>query len=238
MTEIADDFYKQPIDVIKCNILKGTKRMSNAHYIGLFQRLLDRASAKDFKISRLEYARLRIDYEFQRRDSLLRYEITEVEHDISEPDYVKNNEIAGYYGNVSLEALKTGFCNYFPMYQQAETSKQAANVQEVAEANNSEVSEEDIMVDVVSLPKAAQNLQTVPLFNDKSPDKSQPTPRSHKRKNSIRDPSTVTRKSARISQMEIDSALSNLQKEFDSRLILTEIQTLKFLCKLPFGDFG
>jgi hypothetical protein len=215
--EVPDDFYKRPIDISKCNMLKGTKRMTNVHHIGIFERLLERASAKELKINRLEYARMRIDYEFQRRDNLLRRQVDMIEHDVNEPQYVKEKEIAGYYGNVPLEALKNAFCNYFPIYQNdvAEEGDQEvpASVQEEPQAIKEQKSEE-IIVDII--PLAPSNaLHTVPLLADASEDKENRPP-TLKRKYKPRKQGSVTRKSARISQKETEDALSNLQKEFDS----------------------
>lgn len=209
--EVPDDFYKRPIDITKCNALKGTKRMTNVHHINLFQRLLSRACASEMKISRLEYARMRIDYEFQRRDNLLRHQVDLIEHDVNEPQYLKDNEIAGYYGNVSLEALKIGFCNYFPIYQN-EAQCESMNVQETTETIEVMLPEE---IKLEEIPSPGNELHTVPLFEDaEKKDVEAPT---RKRKYKPRQPKAErqTRKSARISQKETEDALSNLQKEFD-----------------------
>lgn len=197
-------------------MLKGTKRMTNVHYVGLFRRLINRACAKELKISRLEYARLRIDYEFQRRDNLLRRQLDIIEHDVNEPEYLKENEIAGYYGNVSLEALKNGFGNYFPIYQNAPPTevKQEEITQEVIQEVHETLSEE-IIVDIV--PKPAQELHTVPLLADAQPsEKKDHVEPTRKRKYKPREVTSRTRKSARISHKETEDALSYLQKEFDA----------------------
>lgn len=214
--EVPDDFYKRPIDITKCNVLKGTKRMTNNHHIGLFQRLLDRASANQLKISKLEYARMRIDYEFQRRDNLIRRQLDVIEHDVNEPQYVKDNEIAGYYGNVSLELLKNSFCNYFPVYQNEAPQREESNDQETPpEEAPTEKKSEEIIVDII--PSPSKRLHSVPFLADSTSTERKITGEStRKRKYKPRNTESRTRKSARISYKETEDALTNLQKEFDS----------------------
>lgn len=210
--EVPNDFYKRPIDITKCNALKGTKRMTNVHYINLFNRIMNRAERKFLEVTPYEFARLRIDYEFQRRDSLILRQENVVEHDIDEPQYLKDNEIAGYYGNVPLDALKDGFGNYFPIYQ---TEPPIDSNEMTFEEVKIEVASQEIIVDVVSSPV---KLQSVPLLADATPKSSRndETEQPRKRKYIRRNLSMQTRKSARITTKETEDALTNLQKEFDS----------------------
>lgn len=117
---VKDDFYKQAIDITKINFLKGTKRMVPLHYIDLFNRLLRLFKRNEIKITKLEYARLRLRFCLQRSLDLMRYELDIIDHTIEEPEYAVNKEIVGYYGDVPLSVLKQAFGNYFPIYESEE----------------------------------------------------------------------------------------------------------------------
>jgi hypothetical protein len=119
-SDVPDDFYKMPIDIMSFNMLKGTKRMSNNHHIGIFERLLKKKERSEMQLSMLEVSRLRVKFDLQRKLDLKSVEECLIEHELREPEYVKNNEIAGYYGLVKLDDLKLAFRNYFPMYQESE----------------------------------------------------------------------------------------------------------------------
>lgn len=203
---VADDFYQRPIDITSVNMLKGTKRMMNLHHIGLFQRLINRSCTQDVKLSKLEYARMRINYEFQRRTVLLCKEVDVIEHDINEPQYYKDNEIAGYYGNVSFEALKNGFCNYFPIYQEA-TANDNTNESSQDIKNDNQQSSSSIHYEQVPILNDASEIiapsAEVEVFEDKE------NKRKRKRK-------PYTKRAAKISKKETEDAISNMQMEFSS----------------------
>lgn len=194
---VADDFYKQPIEITSVNMLKGTKRMTNLHHIGLFQRLINRSYSRLLQLSRLEYAHMRINYEFQRRTSLLSKEQDVVEHDINEPQYYKDNEIDGYYGNVTFDALKNGFCNYFPIYQETANDK-AENDMNLDNVTSSEQSYVPILNDTTEIRAPSEE-----VIENK---------RKRKRK-------PYTKRSAKISKKETEDAISSLQNEFVSNTI-------------------
>jgi hypothetical protein len=222
---VPDDFYKLPIDITNCHLLKGTKRMTNIHHVRLFKRLLDRANSRKLQISRLQYARMRINYEFQRAASLKCPQVDVIEHNVDEPQYVKDNEIAGFYGNIELDVLKTAFGGFFPIYQkppttpeQPEISSPADNEEEISISNDSNVMQEvEIDVGTETTPKADQ-VFNVPIMNDavqldhegsdSNKENKEPT-RKRKRK-------PYTKKPAKISKRETENALTNLLKEFDN----------------------
>lgn len=211
---LPDDFYKRPIDITNCHMLKGTKRITNLHYIALFDRLIKRSYAQEIPISPLQYAKLRIHYEFDRRNSLRDRTLDEIIHDVEEPEYVKQNEIAGYYGNVSLTALKNGFCNYFPIYQETPQTPQLSAIEEEQEVIQEEVPQqkeaEEMDIDVGT--ESVTIMQMVPIMNDamqtEVPEEEQKeNARKRKRK-------PYTKRSAKISKRETEDALMNLQKYY------------------------
>lgn len=204
LIEVPDDFYMTPIDITSFHLLKGTKRMTNLHHIGLFQRLLNRSYASKLKISRLEYAILRIDYEFQRRKSLLNKEEDLIKHDVQEPQYVKDNEIAGYYGNVPLEALKIGFSSYFPIYQEQNTEDEENNdensVQEKMETNEIDAGDkiENAIEEASILTDVAMEVTVSEITQENS--------RKRKRK-------SYSKRGGKVSKQELDDAVSFLERE-------------------------
>ena len=96
--------------------LKNTKRILNAGQ--LIQNLLNKKPRKEMEISKLKLAHEKLLFALNKQLDVLREEPITIKFDMEMPDYVKNNEIAGYYGDVSLEALTLGFQNYFPIYQE------------------------------------------------------------------------------------------------------------------------
>jgi hypothetical protein len=220
---VPDDFYKQPIDVTKANVLNGTRRLSSVHRIGLFERLLSMQKRSDARISKLEFARLRLKFALQRKLDLKRYELDIIDHNIEEPDYVKNQEIAGYYGNVELSLLKNTFGNFFPVYHNDEPTAAAATETD-AQAPLEEqqvpmvVDEAEPSVDGASstekIPAVPETLQEVPVFVSipqstghfiKINDENEP-PRKRPRRNCNK----------KITVKETNDALLNLQKEFNN----------------------
>lgn len=199
---IADDFYQQPIDITSVHLFKGTKRMTNIHHIGLFQRLIDRSCTQEVLLSRLEFARMRIDYEFQRRTSLMSMEEDVIEHDINEPQFYKDNEIAGYYGNVEFSDLKNGFCNYFPIYQDEADAVQEETVEsyQIYEIKMENESNQTSIVHYEQVPIMNDEAAEVPVEENK---------RKRKRK-------PYTKRSAKITKKETEDAVSNLQNQFGS----------------------
>lgn len=130
---VCDDLYKHLADPASLP-MKHTKRMMTGSSIELFQKLIRKKTSMDLRISRVEFARLQLDFalakqlDLSRNDSLP--DITEFS--MEEPDYTKNNEIAGYYGNVSIDALKKGFQNYFPMFQDSAAVPLCSDNQDVS----------------------------------------------------------------------------------------------------------
>jgi hypothetical protein len=78
-------------------------------------------SRQELKISKLELAHLRLRFALEHQLEVEGLEKQVIEFIINEPDYTKGNEIAGFYGAVSLDDLKKGFQDYFPIFQKEET---------------------------------------------------------------------------------------------------------------------
>jgi hypothetical protein len=142
---VEDDFYKKPIDIKKLLKLKGTKRLSKNHHIKLFNRLQQLQKCDEKKMSRLEYARLRLKFTLQKRlDELNNNETYDFDCPTPMPSYYKKKEIAGYYGHVPMDLLKNKFGNYFPILE----SQDAAPIETV----NIVAQEEELIIDVVNVP--------------------------------------------------------------------------------------
>lgn len=73
---------------------------------------------QEFKISNMEFAHLRLKFALQNQLDTIRNQQSVVDFDIEYPEYVKNKEIHGYYGSVSIQSLKTAFGESFPVYQE------------------------------------------------------------------------------------------------------------------------
>ncbi|KAG5683988.1 hypothetical protein PVAND_013241 [Polypedilum vanderplanki] len=167
--EVPDDFYKQTFEGVKNNVLNGTRRLSIIHNFGLFEKLLRMEKRSEAKMSRLEFARLRLKFALQKQLDLKRCEIDTIEHNIEEPDYVKNQDIAGYYGNVELSLLKNAFGNYFPIYQSDEAT---ANIQQQLPPETLPIAIEEELVQKVEENNTDQKVPMEiddPQINDMQP---------------------------------------------------------------------
>lgn len=111
--------YKQNL-LLLSHGLNGKKPILVHRWSNLIQRLMQKSSCKNLRITKLEMAHLRLNYALQKHLDVLRNEQGMVDYQVDDPDYTKNNEIAGYYGNVSIEDLKESFQNFFPIYQETE----------------------------------------------------------------------------------------------------------------------
>lgn len=113
-TDITSDFHQH---IKKVTIPKNQKRMIAS--FELLQKLSLVEKRRQFKVSQLELSRMKLklalEHTFcdvhEKTNSVLKCHIVE-------PNYLKTKEIAGYYGNVSIDKLKKGFTNYFPLYQE------------------------------------------------------------------------------------------------------------------------
>lgn len=209
---LSDDFYKQAINM-SCKELKGTKRMSPMHHIELFDRLIRMNNSQKVKITRLQFARLKLQYVLQRKIDLMKYEADVIDHNIEEPDYKKNNEIAGYYGDVEIGTLKKVFCNYFPIYQntveepmEVDQPIEDAAVDQVAEQPvdiemiyTEDPAIQEIIVDVCSLPE-------VKLAPIEAENKENEPPAKKRRRCKTRP--------GKVSIKETNEALAFLEQEF------------------------
>ncbi|XP_070502186.1 uncharacterized protein [Chironomus tepperi] len=208
---ISDDFYKQSIDM-NCKELKSTKRMSPMHHIELFDRLIRMHNKNKVKISRLEFARLNLQYILQRKIDLLKRELDVIDHNIEEPEYSKNSDIAGYYGDVEIGTLKKVFRNYFPIYQNnAEEQMEVVHQVEEQPVDNEVPNVQDpvsqeIITDVCTIPEINNNKEQkqAEVFDDENKENQPPSKKRRKCKT----------RPGKISVKETADALTFLQKEF------------------------
>jgi hypothetical protein len=115
-SEVLDDFQPK----LSAKALKGTKKMVTTHSIQLLTRLIRKKMRENLKISNLELARMRLNFALQKELDMQRNNHFIIESDFEEPDYVKKNEIAGYYGEVQIETLQNAFQSFFPVYSPPE----------------------------------------------------------------------------------------------------------------------
>lgn len=113
--DIPEDMYKLPMP--KGMSLRGKKRMLDIHTVFFLQRLAPILNTR-LEVSQLDLARFRLHFALQQELDLLRNQSEEeIEFVHNEPEYTKNNEIAGYYGEVEIDSLREAFGNFFPIYQ-------------------------------------------------------------------------------------------------------------------------
>lgn len=115
---ISDDFYKQSL-LTSSRDLKGSKQMPNLCGSELITKLLQKSSCNYLNITKLQLARMKLDFALQKQFDILRGLFPQIEFQVGEPDY-DDGDIAGYYGNVNIEDLKDGFQSLFPIYRDSE----------------------------------------------------------------------------------------------------------------------
>lgn len=114
---IPDDLYKIPFNPIFSS-LKHKKQVLSTYTVQFLRRLVSIVSKQ--KMTNLEWAQMKLQFSLQKELETIRDQTIEIEFVFDEPDYSKNNEIAGYYGNVSLDLLCEAFEDYFPIYLKEE----------------------------------------------------------------------------------------------------------------------
>ena len=114
--DVPEDLYKLKVSIKNVGT-KNTKRMLGTHNFQLLQKLLRKKNHPELKITPLQLSRMKLQFALEKQLDILCSKASVIEYDIQSPDYAKNNEIAGYYGDVGIETLKEGFANFFPMYQ-------------------------------------------------------------------------------------------------------------------------
>lgn len=117
---VLHDLYKFQVIPTK-EQLKTTKRLVEGHNVQLLSSLLQKNSRK--KITKVEFTRICLSFLLQKKLDVLQNRTFKVDMEFKEPDYVINNLIAGYYGNVSIESLQNAFQGCFPVYQETPVTK-------------------------------------------------------------------------------------------------------------------
>lgn len=128
--EVPEDLYKLTVDPSK---MRNKKRILSVKSIQLLQRLERMKSKHELKITKLEFAKVQLKFALQKRLQTLQENHEIIEHAKTEPEYVKEKKIAGYYGDVKLEALEKAFCDFFPIYEliEAPTKDESMQVDEL-----------------------------------------------------------------------------------------------------------
>ena len=144
---VPEDLYKVQANP-GSQIMKQTKRMLGSGGVKLLQKLIRKKACSEIRISRVEFAQMKLSFALKKALHLNQCQpmLDVIEFNVEEPDYTKNNEIAGYYGNVSISELKKGFQNFFPVFQQNEQklSKQPNQEEPVVETPQQALSEAEI----------------------------------------------------------------------------------------------
>jgi hypothetical protein len=159
---VRDDLYKRLADP-GSPAMKHTKRMMSTSSLQLLQKLMRKKTCSDLRISQVEFAQLRLDFALQSQLDLSRNDSSPdiTEFSLDEPDYTKNNEIAGYYGNVTIEALTEGFQNYFPMFQDPASADDVSTTPEdPALSNDGPMVSEEVQVIQSEEPKKKKRKYT------------------------------------------------------------------------------
>lgn len=112
---VRDDLYKLKSDRSQGGV-KNAKRMLSTHSIKFLQTLLEKYKAPPLKITKLDLAHMKLQFALEKQLDTLAQDAAVIEYSVVDPADVKIKEIAGYYGELSLDALKFGFQNYFPIY--------------------------------------------------------------------------------------------------------------------------
>lgn len=113
-SDISSNFYQH---VQKISIPKNQKRMIGSYEVLQKLSLVEKRS--QIKVSHLDLSRMKLKLALEHNlCNIKKKEKRVLKCHVVEPEYLITKEIAGYYGNVSLEKLKKGFTNYFPLYQE------------------------------------------------------------------------------------------------------------------------
>lgn len=128
-----DDIYKLRTD-FQSTQLKHERRMLAKTGGQLLNKLLNKKPRKERKVLEKKLTKLKLLFALQKQLDVMRNEPKILEYDMEIPAYMENNEMAGYYGNASIEDLKEVLEGYFPMYQevqQEESRSVSVKVEEI-----------------------------------------------------------------------------------------------------------
>lgn len=161
--EVPDEFYKLPVDH-RCKALDNTVPIVNDNCMNLLHRLLQKDS-RIIKLTKRELARLRLSFALQKRLEDMRMERLVVDYEIDDPDYMKNNEIAGFYGSVGLADLNEGFQKYFPMLgEQPEVDDEGIVMSADEDGENEVIMEVEAVAVNEVVMEAVQVFQAPPVY--------------------------------------------------------------------------
>lgn len=198
--KVPDDLFKLPCDPT-CSAFEKSVPIIKDHSVNLLHRLLQK-KCRTTKVTRLEFARLQLSFALQKRLEEERQECLVVDYVIDEPDYTKNNEIAGYYGCVELDDLKESFEDYFPIFQDESEADVLQIKEQLTEVDGDYIILGEEQVETVEVSK--EDLpQAAPVVVEQEIQQYEPPP-PKKRK--------VTKKN-RESNQETAQALFYLQKK-------------------------
>lgn len=141
---IPEDLFKHWQVDQSNTVFKNTKRMLDKFGSHFLQRLLNNRSRKEQEIAMTELPQKKLMFALQKQLDSMGEKTLIVEYTIEVPDYIMKNEIAGYYGNVSLGILQKGFQSFFPIYK--EVSAIAADLEVVKKVDNQVAIEDPVLV--------------------------------------------------------------------------------------------
>lgn len=167
---VRKDLYKIQVDSL-LPALKNAKQMSEVFRSNVIHRILSRKSRNEIRITKLELTQKKLSFALQKQLDVIREEPVNVENILKLPDYVKNNEIAGYYGNAAIEDLQFGFRNFFPIYQEVPESEEDPEEEDPVALDQQETNEFEIIAEEVEqmeveitteVPAVADKIETTP----------------------------------------------------------------------------
>lgn len=128
---VPEDLYKVQSNLGN-QVLKLTKRMVGIGSVKLLQKLIRKKTCSEVRISRSEFAKMKLKFALKKAlyQNQCQPLLDVIEFNMEEPEYTKNNEIAGYYGNVSIDDLKKGFQNFFPVFQESQDNEEQKVLQQ------------------------------------------------------------------------------------------------------------
>lgn len=105
---------------------RGLKLMGNSH---LFLEYL-KSMEKREPVSKLEFARLKFKFVLEKQLTIYEHQenikpkVSSFANDqVKDPEYFGTGEIAGYYGNISIDRLKSVYTAYLPIYGKFKITK-------------------------------------------------------------------------------------------------------------------
>lgn len=183
---------------------------------------LNRKSQRDLKLTSLEFARFQMSFLLASKKGSQEHRIEPdvIDFQLEEPEYMLSGEIAGYYGNASIDELKKAFGKYLPTFSHDSPAEVIDIVAEVVEID-------ELLDNKKSKPRRkykSRKSKMTAIAIDEEEDSQSIITETPKRK--------YTKRGRQILPQETEEAAEFIQKE-NSEMEKDEI--LEYLCDLNNG---